>query len=318
MNNLDTRKTYSIIIPHHNIPKLLRRLLCSIPKREDIDIIVVDDKSDHDFLPDLYDLEKEYTNVKFVFLDKCRGGGAARNVGLKYAKGKWIIFADSDDYFNYCINDILDEYKNSDADIIFFNANSLDSNLYTTVNRVGHLNYWIDDYNKTGNELMLRYQFGEPWCKFVKREIIFDNNIRFEETTIHNDTAYSYLVGYYSRKMVVDSRALYCVTSREYSVSKGVSLEKKVERIGVFSRSSKFFKTHSISVKESRHFKQLLDLKFENKNGYLQAVEIMKQCGYSSIEIKKGLLQQLFVNFFNFPKRCFRFVLRKMLGRHYH
>ncbi len=33
MYNLDTGKTYSIIIPHHNIPKLLRRLLCSIPKR---------------------------------------------------------------------------------------------------------------------------------------------------------------------------------------------------------------------------------------------------------------------------------------------
>lgn len=318
MNRPDIKISYSIIIPHHNIPKLLRRLLCSIPKREDVEVIVVDDNSDKEFLSELYSLEKEYSNAQFVFLDKCRGGGAARNVGLEYANGKWIIFADSDDFFYYCINEILDEYKNCDADIAYFNANSLDSNLYTAVNRVGHLNSWIDDYNKTGNELMLRYKFGEPWCKIVKRKIIIDNNIRFEETTIHNDTAYSYLVGYYSKKLIVDNRALYCVTSRENSVSKVVSFEKKVERIGVFSRSSMFFKTHSIPIKEIRHFRQLLDLKFENKQVYLQAIEMMKQYGYSSFEIKKGLLKQLFINFFNIPKRCMRFILRKILGRHYY
>ena len=37
---------YSIIIPHKNIPELLQRCLDSIPKREDIQIIVVDDNSD--------------------------------------------------------------------------------------------------------------------------------------------------------------------------------------------------------------------------------------------------------------------------------
>ena len=34
---------YSFIIPHHNCPKQLNRLLDSIPQREDIEIIVVDD-----------------------------------------------------------------------------------------------------------------------------------------------------------------------------------------------------------------------------------------------------------------------------------
>lgn len=310
MSNFDIKK-YSIIIPHHNIPKLLRRLLCSIPQREDIEVIVIDDNSDKEFLPDLYDLEKEYSNAQFVFLDKCRGGGGARNVGLEYAKGKWIIFADSDDFFNYCINDILDEYKSCNADIIFFNANSLYSNLYTTANRAKHLNYWIDNYNKTGNELMLRYLFGEPWCKFVKRKIIFDNNIRFEETTIHNDTAYSYLVGYYSKKMVVDSRALYCVTSRENSVSKGVSLEKKIERIGVFSRSSLFFKTHLIPIKEYRHFNQLLDLRLKNKKSYSQAIELMKKLGYTSTNIKIGLVKQLIVRLTKIPIRLVVLILQK-------
>ena len=37
---------YSIVIPHYNIPDLLERALNSIPQREDIEIIVVDDNSD--------------------------------------------------------------------------------------------------------------------------------------------------------------------------------------------------------------------------------------------------------------------------------
>ena len=36
---------YSIIIPHYNLPKLLRRCLQSIPEREDVQVIVVDDSA---------------------------------------------------------------------------------------------------------------------------------------------------------------------------------------------------------------------------------------------------------------------------------
>lgn len=36
---------YSLIIPHFNIPKLLRRLLSTVPKREDLQVIIVDDCS---------------------------------------------------------------------------------------------------------------------------------------------------------------------------------------------------------------------------------------------------------------------------------
>ena len=42
MNN---RFTYSIVIPHYNAPTLLARMLSSIPERDDIQIIVVDDGS---------------------------------------------------------------------------------------------------------------------------------------------------------------------------------------------------------------------------------------------------------------------------------
>ena len=41
---------YSIIIPHKNIPQLLKRCLDSIPQRDDVQIIVVDDNSSSDIV----------------------------------------------------------------------------------------------------------------------------------------------------------------------------------------------------------------------------------------------------------------------------
>jgi glycosyltransferase involved in cell wall biosynthesis len=47
MIKMDQEITFSIIIPHKNTPELLQRCLASIPKREDIQIIVIDDNSDN-------------------------------------------------------------------------------------------------------------------------------------------------------------------------------------------------------------------------------------------------------------------------------
>lgn len=91
---------YSIIIPHFNDFKSLERLLNSIPSRDDIEIIVIDDKS-----TDEYDLDS--IKSKCIFLNNetpIKSAGTCRNIGLKIAKGKWLLFADSDDvFFEQCI-----------------------------------------------------------------------------------------------------------------------------------------------------------------------------------------------------------------------
>ena len=124
---MNGKTNYSIIIPHKNIPKLLQRCLDSIPRREDVQIIIVDDNSD----PDIVNFEQfpglNDPFIEVVFTKDGKGAGYARNVGLTKAAGKWLLFADADDFFNYCINDILDEYVDSDADIIYFINNSVDS-----------------------------------------------------------------------------------------------------------------------------------------------------------------------------------------------
>ena len=72
--------TYSFIIPHHNTPELLARCIYSIPNRDDVEIIVVDDNSDEDKKACSSRLD-----VRIIFIDKehTKGAGHARNVGLE-------------------------------------------------------------------------------------------------------------------------------------------------------------------------------------------------------------------------------------------
>ena len=89
----------TIIIPHHNIPDLLRKLLASIPKRNSIQIIVVDDHST-EYVDQLNAVIRsaDDRNLEFYHNDAARNSpGTCRNIGLDHARGQWILFADADD-----------------------------------------------------------------------------------------------------------------------------------------------------------------------------------------------------------------------------
>ena len=93
----------SIIIPLYNKELFIERCLDSIFSQynERIEVIVVNDGST-DNSPNIV---KNYTHGKVILIDKENGGvSSARNTGLSYAKGKWVMFMDADDYF---LNDIF-------------------------------------------------------------------------------------------------------------------------------------------------------------------------------------------------------------------
>ena len=311
MNNI----IYSIIIPHHNIPHLLRRCLASIPHQENLQTIVVDDKSDCVYLPELQKVEKDYPWVQFIYLPEGHGAGKARNVGLEHAMGTYVIFADADDFFNYCIKQVFDDYAESTYDTIFFNANSVDTDIYTTTYRCLHLNEMIRkaERNPAKSLFELKYTFGEPWCKMVKRELIEKNNIRFSETIIHNDTRYSYLVGFYSKNIHVDKRAIYCVTDRIGSVSKRVSLDRLLTRTAVFAEANQFFKKHHVNRFDERGLRPLLNFVLKGEFVHAkQCIRIMQENGMTTFSILLHCL--LFpVYLFSKSKSAFKRILLKFI-----
>ena len=117
--------SFSIIIPHYDIPDLLMRCLKSIPVSEDIQVIVVDDNSpDADTYLERYpELSRPY--LEFIRTTKGGGAGYARNIGLEHAKGEWLLFADADDFFVEDMYDIISSNADLEADVIYFKKESV-------------------------------------------------------------------------------------------------------------------------------------------------------------------------------------------------
>ena len=85
-------KKVSIIIPAYNSEEYIRRALESIPKRDDIEVIVIDDgSSDRTF-----EIASEYNVIVFHNEDNM-GIGYSRNLAIFMAIGEYIMFFDSDD-----------------------------------------------------------------------------------------------------------------------------------------------------------------------------------------------------------------------------
>tara|TARA_R100000008_G_C3532359_1_gene139985 strand:- start:136 stop:744 length:609 start_codon:yes stop_codon:yes gene_type:complete len=87
----------SIIVTNYNYGMYLGRCLrsCLAQKNADFEVIVVDDCSTDNSLEVLESFKDE---VRIISLDKNVGVAAASNIGIKNAKGQFIIRVDADDY----------------------------------------------------------------------------------------------------------------------------------------------------------------------------------------------------------------------------
>jgi glycosyltransferase involved in cell wall biosynthesis len=213
--------TYSFIIPHKNCPELLQRCVDSIPERDDLQVIVVDDNSDEDKKPSL----KERKNLQVILLDasQSKGAGRARNVGLEHAEGKWLLFADADDYYTDYLPTLLDEYADDETtDIVYLNACKFDENGVETSFRTDKL---INNYTNGVEraEMELRYNLWTPWSRMVKGSVVRSKKLLFDELPATNDKMFCLYCSYYSRSVKAEKQIIY----KYYRPTKGSITDKQ-------------------------------------------------------------------------------------------
>lgn len=285
---------FSIIIPHSNISHLLERLIKTIPVREDIQVIVVDDCSNDSELEKLEALKKMHPEIEFYSTIIKGGGGKARNVGLEHAVGEFLIFADADDYFNLCFAEALDKYKDSDADIIYFSANSVDTDTYENSDRAEYFHRILKSYLSTGDDSCLRYSFIVPWGRFIRRSVVTENNLRFAETWVSNDMKFSTESDYYAQKLDADLLAIYCVTDRANSTSKGQSHEEMISRLTTEAERFRFMTQHGISKHacEASFVSHYLRFKASKDKSLIRQAEIIMENNLISVKKVKKLYRK--------------------------
>ena len=259
---------FTFIIPHKNIPSLLSRCLESIPRRDDIQIIIVDDNSD----PSIVNFD-EFPGIgekciEIYFTKEGKGAGYARNIGLKHALGKWLLFADADDFYHSSLLTILDSHLNSSSDIIFFSADSVDSKTLLPHGRMEYLYNLTNKYQNNRNDKMAEIIFKTnhhvPVAKMIKRDLQTVNQIYFEEIPAGNDLMFGIKCNLTANNIYISDETIDCATFRPDSL-RFKKFDKTIikSRFSAINRANLFLKKKRI-----RYILSPMDAIVENISGF--------------------------------------------------
>lgn len=175
----------SIIVPVYNVEDYLSQCLNSIINQtyKNIEVIIVNDGST-DNSSNIIEKFKIFNNNIIVINQKNGGLSVARNVGLSYATGKYILYVDSDDYLELeCVEKIVNKIIKDKSEMVIFNYSKIYDSGINGENNIVSIGL---DENKiyTGSEiaeLMLKNLIQGYVCfRLFKRENLTKNNFIFE------------------------------------------------------------------------------------------------------------------------------------------
>ena len=133
----------SFVIPVFNQEKLLKRCVDSIPKRNDIEIIIIDDASIDNTRKTIRELvENDPEHIGAIMCESNHGVSNARNLGLEKARGEYVMFVDSDDYLiTDKVIEIMEKYLPGDYDMVLYDMEFNDGTISHS-NRKNHKERW--------------------------------------------------------------------------------------------------------------------------------------------------------------------------------
>lgn len=227
----------SIIIPYAGQVDI-KPLINSIPIHlSEVEAILVDDRREELDT----DIEKFCKVQGYQYIQNLGelGAGACRNLGLKKAKGEFVLFADDDDAFIKGAFDlILRDVLNQKNDIYFYSPSSVKED-----GSVGERHRFYEDlvlsYLNKGL-LDLRYRYHVPWSKVYRKEFIERNEIYFDEVIASNDVFFSIKCGSLAESIFVSENKIYRVTERSNSLTKKNTQERVLSRLKVYMKTNRF------------------------------------------------------------------------------
>lgn len=205
----------SVVIPCYNVEKYLKQCMDSVLSQtlKDIEVLCVDDGSSDGTLDILKEYQKKDHRIK-VIVQKNAGAGAARNHGLKEAKGKYVSFLDSDDFFEpEMLQEAYESAEKNQADFVVFNSDQyhMDKECYVEVPWVLRMQeippYMPFNYRQlTGN--VFKTFVGWAWDKLYRKSFVEENNLWFQEQRTTNDMLFVFRALTVAKRISVVNKVL--------------------------------------------------------------------------------------------------------------
>lgn len=246
MSNIEV----SVIIPIYNVEKYLARCLESLVGQDfakPFEIILVNDGSPDESAKIAEDYAQRFDCIK-LYTQENRGVSAARNNGISHANGRYITFADSDDFVEKdYISVLYDLLEKSGADISY-------CGFYTVNESSGkrHSYFLSHGAGVFTSAQMLKSLFHDvtvrsfSWGKMYRREIFTECNIKFPEGRHFEDVYIMPRIFHQAERIAVTKRPLYNYLLRKSGITGNITLRGIFQYIDAYGGIRGFLDEQSI------------------------------------------------------------------------
>jgi len=170
----------SVIVPVYNVEKYITECLDSLRTQDftDFEVIIVNDGTRDRSADIARDYIKDHSLSSFHVYDKPNGGiSSARNHGMKYAAGEWLLFLDSDDWLEPNALSALAAAATPPTDIVYGGYQAYEQ-------QTGLTDVWAKFdavHGSMPEELSGLHSFSFCWGRLYRKSIIEKYSLQFDE-----------------------------------------------------------------------------------------------------------------------------------------
>lgn len=234
-------KAVSVVVPCYCVKDvyfegLMKSLLNQSLGKERLEIILVDDGSPDNTYEKLQEYERcNPDTIMVIHCSENGGSGSARTIGLSYATGEYVAFADQDDWLDLGMYQLLYERgKEFECDVVkcgWCRENALYKP--TIIGQQEYGEFFEVRSKEERQELFDKKDLGGYWAALYSRNMLLDNHIFFPPIYFYDDNFFSGLVHYYGKRYYFYTGKLYHWYINNQSVSMGNNLSKHTDRLKV-------------------------------------------------------------------------------------
>ena len=221
----------SIIIPVYNVEQYIRSCVESIYrqdlKEEDFELILVNDGTQDDSFEKINDLISNHTNI-VVLEQENQGLSVARNKGLAYASGQYVLFVDSDDMLiDGSLSKLCSTLNSSPIDMLIAGFVKMNNQEIISFNGIPSTDF-ITETKQASDFFLHKFNPQECyiWRTLYRKDFLEDNNVRFIPGVYFEDVPFTVECYLKANMCIYTSLVFYIYRQRENSVVSSINLKK--------------------------------------------------------------------------------------------
>ncbi len=297
----------SIIVPVYNTNIHLKKCIESIliQTTDDIEILVINDGST-DSSGRILEKYAEQNPKRITYYKKENSGIAdTRNFGISKAKGKYILFVDSDDYIKPNLIKDLQKYIEKNVDIIKFKLERVNEQGKVLEKVVGPVFEKVDGQTAF-NLLCFSDVLLDSPCIYLFKKELFTNNMIFKVNTEHEDFGLIPLIIIKAKSVVSIDNYGYCYLQTSGSITRNEDYSKTLKKFNDallhYDTMLEFIEKQEITAKTKKNIKtyytnaiilKLKEIKKQDIDIYIKKIKKRKMINNIQVNNLKQVIKKM-------------------------